>query len=127
MSLEIQRGRLACAVVPRHVQLDAVPRRDARVALGRQLRPRAAEREVDVEENCAELGQPGATGVGQRYAFACRFASDGSLARMPSRWPISSSAEMTVSSSGACATTSPQGSTISERPYAGSPGRVSTI
>ena len=56
------------------------------------------------------------TRVGHRYAFGCRFASDGSFARMFSRCARSSSAVITVSSSGACATTTPHGSAMSERP-----------
>src|SRR5262249_17192634 len=56
------------------------------------------------------------TGVGHRYACDCLLASDGSLVRMAGRWTRSSSAEMTVSSSAACATTSPHGSTTSDRP-----------
>ena len=56
------------------------------------------------------------TRVGHRYAFGCRFASDGNLARMFCRCARSSSAVITVSSSGACATTTPHGSAISDRP-----------
>src|SRR5919201_5278394 len=55
-------------------------------------------------------------GVGQRYASACRFLSDGSFSRIRRSRARSSSAEMTVSSSGACASTIPHGSTINERP-----------
>src|SRR5206468_7853213 len=55
-------------------------------------------------------------GVGQRYASACRFLSDGSFSRIRCSRARSSSAEITVSSSGACARTIPHGSTISERP-----------
>src|SRR5215212_1682034 len=97
MPLQVERRGFACVVVPGGLERDTVPRGDACVALGRQLRPRAAEREVDVEEDRADVRQPGETGVGHRYAFACRFASDGSFARMSSRCARSSSAEMTVS------------------------------
>ena len=55
-------------------------------------------------------------GVGQRYASGRRWDSDGSRRRTSSSHARSSSAEITVSSSGACATTVPHGSTISERP-----------
>jgi hypothetical protein len=55
-------------------------------------------------------------GAGQRYASAWRFLSDGSFSRTSRSRARSSSAEITVSSSGACARTIPQGSTISERP-----------
>ena len=58
------------------------------------------------------------TRVGHRYAFGCRFASDGNLARMFCRWARSSSAVITVSSSGACATTTPHGSD-DQRPAVG--------
>src|SRR5581483_6075209 len=64
-------------------------------------------------------------GVGHRYASACRFASDGSFVRMSRSRTRSISATTTVSSSGACASTVPHGSTISERPYAGFPRSVS--
>jgi hypothetical protein len=56
------------------------------------------------------------TAVGQRYASACLFFSDGSFSRISTSRERSSSATITVSSSGACASTSPQGSTINERP-----------
>ena len=55
-------------------------------------------------------------GVGQRYASACRFLSDGSFSRICRSRARSSSAEITVSSSAACARTIPHGSTMSERP-----------
>ena len=67
-----------------------------------------------------------ATGrVGHRYASAWRFASDGSFARMSRSRARSISATITVSSSGAWASTMPHGSAISDRPYAGLPGSVS--
>src|SRR6478672_7308100 len=100
MSLDVQCRGFARLLVARHVERCTVPRRDARIAVRRELRPGTAEREVDVEEDGAELGQPGATGVGQRYAFVCRFASDGNFARILARCARSSSAEITDSSSG---------------------------
>ena len=54
--------------------------------------------------------------VGQRYASGRRWERDGSRRRTSSSHARSSSAEITVSSSGACASTVPHGSTISERP-----------
>ena len=54
--------------------------------------------------------------AGQRYASAWRFFSEGSFSRTERSSARSSSAVITVSSSGACASTIPHGSTISERP-----------
>jgi len=54
--------------------------------------------------------------VGQRYASGRRWERDGNRRRTSSSQARSSSAEITVSSSGACASTVPHGSTISERP-----------
>src|SRR2546421_6056841 len=129
MALQVERSLLARCLVALDVERDAVARRDARIAVGGQLGARPAKREIDVEENCPQAHEVAVrqTGVGHRYAFACRFASDGSFARMSSRCARSSSAEITVSSSAACASTRPHGSTISERPYAGLPGNVSPI
>src|SRR5207247_3779151 len=91
---------------------------------------RLADRELPFPGATVEQSRDAAEPVdqarlGHRYASAWRFASDGSFARMSSRRDRSSSATMTVSSSGACASTMPQGSTISERPYAGLPAIVS--
>ena len=113
MTLQIERRRLTRLVVPGHVQLDAVSRRDACVALGRQLRPRTAEREVDVEQDRAQRHTRAA---GHLYASGWRFASDGSFARIARSCARSSSAVTTVSTSGACARTVPHGSATSERP-----------
>ena len=68
-----------------------------------------------------QLGEPFLPGlvyarVGQWYASGRRWERDGSRRRTSSSHARSSSAEITVSSSGACASTVPHGSTISERP-----------
>ena len=55
VTLEIEHRSVACLVVAARVELDAVARRDRAVALGRQLGPWTAEREVDVEENGAQI------------------------------------------------------------------------
>src|SRR5207248_2205233 len=77
----------------------------------------------DEVRNALEPARVRYAGVGQRYASGWRFFSDGSFVRISRRWARSSSAVITVGSSGACASTMPQGSTINERPYDGLPGR----
>ena len=112
MPLQVERSRLARRLVALDVERDALARRDARVAVGGQLWPRTAKREVDVEED----GAKSQAGAGQRYASGRRAASEGSRRRTSSSQARSSSALITVFSSGAWARTVPHGSTISERP-----------
>src|SRR5688500_12838205 len=87
------------------------------VAVGPEQRPRLDEREVDVEENRFDAMTLGYTSAGHVYAAGWRLASEGSARRTRSMWARSSSAETTASSSGACASTTPHGSTIIVRPY----------
>jgi hypothetical protein len=90
-------------------------------------REAAAERfpELEIPLRSTLRDQPGKAflpglsiyaGVGQRYASGRRCDSDGSRRRTSSSHARSTSAEMTVSSSGAWASTVPQGSTISDLP-----------
>ena len=109
---ELERGGLVLALAVRllHLQhrLLALRRRHGHDEL----------RRVPAGEGLAE-GQPPArdqTLAGQRYASAWRFFSEGSFSRTERSSARSSSAVITVSSSGACASTIPHGSTISERP-----------
>jgi hypothetical protein len=94
---------------------------------------RLAEREPPLLGDLLGERRRGLTPARERYedvvdqASSRRLASEGSFARMFSRCTRSSSAEMTVSSSDACATTMPHGSTIDDRPYAGFPGSVSPV
>src|SRR5689334_6678891 len=109
---ELERCRpvLALPVRPLHLQ-------HTLLALGGRHRNDQL-RGDPVRERLAE-GQPPArdqTLAGQRYASAWRFFSDGSLSRTARSRARSSSAVITVSSSGAWASTIPHGSTISERP-----------
>src|SRR5215210_640401 len=118
---ELQGGGLVLALAVRllHFQDDVL-------AVGRHRR-RHDDRGDPALEGLAE-DKPSALDqarAGQRYASACRFLSDGSFSRTERSRARSSSAVMTVSSSGACASTIPHGSTISDRPYAGLPGSVS--
>src|SRR5262249_9675332 len=83
---------------------------------GPDLRPRLDEREVDVEE---DGGGRSYTVAGHRYAPGRRLASDGNRSRTSSSRARSSSAVITDASSGASATTSPQGSATSDRPNDG--------
>src|SRR5207302_8045206 len=119
---QLQNGRNAVVVLHSN--------RVARRALWIRLAQTQAPFLCGLREELRKLLEPDAvrqTGVGHRYAFACRFASDGSFARMSRRCARSSSAVITVCSSGACARTIPHGSAISERPYAGLPGSVSPV
>jgi len=109
---ELERGRLvlALAVWLLHLQHRLLALRGGNG--NDQLRREAAAKRL------AE-GQPPArdqTLAGQRYASAWRFFSDGSFSRTERSSARSSSAVITVSSSGACASTIPHGSTISDRP-----------
>ncbi len=108
MPLEIAQRLLARGRIALGVELEPVDRRGVAIAGPAEQRPGLREREVDVEED-------GAEGTAQ-YATGRRFASDGRkllIERMRSR---SRSATITQSSSGAVASTVPQGSTITERP-----------
>src|SRR5205823_12061507 len=85
----------------RHVELDAVTGGHARVTRGRELRARAAEREVDVEENRAQrhaaeapvatqwnntlTPEPPATCTRPAGGSRARAASRGSPAAVPGR------------------------------------------
>ena len=102
----------ACLRVPSRVELEPETPPEKLVSLRPKVGPRFDEREVDVEEDCPDAH----AGAGQRYASGRRCESDGSRRRTSSSQARSSSAEITVSSSGACASTVPHGSTISERP-----------
>ena len=55
MPLQVDERRLARVVVARRVEVEAVPLAGADVALRAELRAGAGEREVDVEEDGAEL------------------------------------------------------------------------
>jgi hypothetical protein len=110
---ELECGCLVLALAVRNLDLqhgvDPVGRDGGRHELGsHSAGERLAERQAPPLADYAS--------VGQRYASACRFLSDGSFSRMSCSRARSSSAEITVSSSGACASTIPHGSTISERP-----------
>ena len=118
---ELERVRLliALAVRPLDLQDDVAGRDDVRdeATLERLL-------ELEVPLRSALLDDPRESllpsrsyaGAGQRYASGRRWERDGSRRRTSSSQARSSSAEITVSSSGACASTVPHGSTISERP-----------
>jgi hypothetical protein len=110
--LERLDGGHARIGVPRGIELEPEPPSHPLVPLGPEVRPGHDEREVDVEEDCAE----GHTGDGRRYAAGLRLASDGSRARTSSSRPASSSAVITPPPSGACARPMPQGAAISDRP-----------
>ena len=110
---ELERGRLVLRLPVRLLDLEnGLPA----VLGGRRLDENGGGSRLEL---LAE-GEPPAlcdqAGVGQRYASACRFLSDGSFSRICCSRARSSSAEITVSSSAACARTIPHGSTISERP-----------
>jgi hypothetical protein len=109
---ELERGGLVLALAVRlmHLQHDlfAIGRDRGRDDDGRDA---ALERLA--EDEAPALDQAVA---GQRYASAWRFFSDGSASRTERSRARSTSAEITVSSSGAWASTIPHGSTISERP-----------
>ena len=102
--------------VQRRVEFEPEPPAEPLVPLRTEVRARLRQREVEVEENGAGVHAGYGVAAGQRYASAWREASDGSFARTSSSLRRSSSAEITVSSSGATATTTPQGSAINERP-----------
>src|SRR5207244_4627199 len=53
MTFEVENGRFARLFVERRIEGDSVSGSDARVALGRELGPGTAEREIDVEEDGA--------------------------------------------------------------------------
>src|SRR6266511_2846664 len=55
--LQVEDCSLARLLVATRIESKAVSRRDARVALRRQLRPGTAEREIDVEQNCPQRHQ----------------------------------------------------------------------
>ena len=110
---------LALAVWPLDLQHRVAGRQNERdVPAGKRLL------ELEIPQLRALLDEPGKprlpgavyAGLGQRYASGRRCESDGSRRRTSSSHVRSSSAEITVSSSGACASTVPQGSTISDRP-----------
>src|SRR5437867_236790 len=65
MTLEVENGRFARLFVERGIEDDTVPGRNARVALGRELGPGTAEREIDVEENGTN-GSHAASSTSQR-------------------------------------------------------------
>src|SRR3954471_14127416 len=109
---ELECGRLVLALAVWLLHLQNGP-----IALRRRHR-RDELRRKSAHERLAE-GQPPArdqTLAGQRYASAWRFFSEGSLSRTERSSARSSVAVITVSSSGACASTIPHGSTMSERP-----------
>jgi hypothetical protein len=110
---ELERGRLVLALAVRLLDLQ-----DGVLPVLRRGRANDDRRDPALER-LAEGEAPALcdqASVGQRYASAWRFFSDGSFSRTSRRRARESSAEMTVSSSGACASTVPHGSTISERP-----------
>src|SRR6476659_7684216 len=107
---ELERGRFVLALTVRvlhlqHALLSVTGRHG-----NDQLRRGAAN------ERLAEDKPPARdqTLAGQRYASAWRFFRDGSFSRTERRSARSSSAVITVSSSGACASSIPHGSTISD-------------
>jgi len=106
---ELERGRLVLRLplLALHLQDGVLPRRCDKLG-GDPTGERLAEGQAPALRNQAS--------VGQRYASACRLRRDGSFSRISSSRTRSSSAEITVSSSGACASTIPHGSTISDRP-----------
>jgi len=110
---ELERGRLVLALAVRLLDLqDGLAPVSAPDALDDGGCSPRLER-LDRSQSPALADQAGA---GQRYASAWRFLSDGSFSRTHCSLARSSSAEITVSLSGACASTIPHGSTISERP-----------
>ena len=117
----LQRVRLVLALAMRPLNLeDDVPGGDD--VRDEATGVRRLEREVPLRRALLDqLGEAPLPGlvyarVGQRYASGRRWERDGSRRRTSSSHARSSSAEITVSSSGACASTVPHGSTISERP-----------
>src|SRR5262249_42467903 len=98
--------------VPRRVELEPVAGAPAHVPVGPPLPPPAGQREGDGEQDPLELHPR----TGPRYACGGRPASDGRRRRTSSIRARSSSAEITVGSSGASASTIPHGSTMSDRP-----------
>ena len=116
-----ERVRLVLALAMRPLNLeDDVPGGDDvrdEAAGVRPLEPEAPLRRALLDQ-LGEAFRPGFVyaRVGQRYASGRRWERDGSRRRTSSSHARSSSAEITVSSSGACAITVPHGSTISERP-----------
>ena len=106
---ELERRRLVLGLAVRllHLQHCVLSRRRDQLR-GDSSGERLAEGQAPARRDQAS--------VGQRYASACRLRSDGSFSRISRSRARSSSAEITVSSSGACATTIPHGSTIRDRP-----------
>ena len=103
---------LARLAVAGRVEHEAEALAEPPVALGPELRPRAGEREVDVEEDGAQAHR----GARRPYASGRRLASEGRSRRIRRSRAPSSSAVTTVSSSGASQSTIPHGSATSERP-----------
>ena len=58
VAMEVGERRPARVVVPGRVELEAVPRAEAAVALGPEVGARPGDREVDVEDDGAEVGHP---------------------------------------------------------------------
>jgi hypothetical protein len=97
-------------VVARGVELEPVATANPHVSVRAQFRPGSRDGEVDVEENRSQVV------AGHLYASGLRLASEGKFRRTSSSRARSSSAVITHSSSGACESTIPHGSAISERP-----------
>ena len=114
--LEVFDRRRAGLRVELGVERQAVARAGLAVALGPEERAGLGEREVDVEEDRLDPTRAFYTSAGHVYAAGWRLASEGRLRRIRSMCARSSSAEMTASSSGACARTTPHGSTMELRP-----------
>ena len=117
--LERIRLVLALAMRPLDLEDDVAGRDDVRdEAAGERLLELEVPLRRALLDQLGEALLPGRVyaGVGQRYASGRRWERDGSRRRTSSSQARSSSAEITVSSSGACASTVPHGSTISERP-----------
>ena len=117
----LERVRLVLALAMRPLNLeDDVPGgddvRDEAAGVGRLKREVPLRRALLDQLGEAFLPSLVYARVGQRYASGRRWERDGSRRRTSSSHARSSSAEITVSSSGACASTVPHGSTISERP-----------